>query len=80
MNLNPTLTSWKLKFSPMSWHFSIIYAPDDVIANYCHPTFAKTCLSNSTKVWRHKKLNLWNYGICQDILKEQRPSRLLAKN
>ena len=28
----------------------------------------------SSKVWRHKKFNLWNYGICQDILKEQHPT------
>ena len=32
------------------------------------------------KWWRHKKWNSWNYGICQDILKEQCPRGLLAKN
>ena len=26
------------------------------------------------------KMNFWNYGICQDILKEQCPRGLLAKN
>ena len=41
MNLNPTLNSWKLKFSHMSWHFSNIYAPDDVIATYCYQIFLK---------------------------------------
>ena len=32
------------------------------------------------KWWRHKKWNFWNYGICQDILKEQCPRGLLTKN
>ena len=31
------------------------------------------------KWWRHKK-NFWNYGIGQDILKEQCPRDLLIKN
>ena len=30
--------------------------------------------------WLHKKLKLWNYGICEDILKEQHPRGLIAKN
>ena len=34
----------------------------------------------SSKVWRLKKLKLWNYGICRDILKEQHPRGLIAKN
>ena len=35
-------------------------------------------LSTEAKAWRHKKLNLWNYGICRDFMKEQCPKAAVS--
>ena len=40
----------------------------------------KNCSIESTKVMMSYKWNFRNYGICPDILKEQCPRGLLAKN
>ena len=53
-----------------------------LIFNYsCMPQNVKICKYNRVlKSGIIKKLNLLNYGICQDVLKEQHPRVLLAQN
>ena len=73
---------WKLASVPVNAMLLWFYSDNQIFPKLRYqndPTWCcvRWCWHNqqqSSKVWRHKKFNLWNYGICQDILKEQHPT------
>ena len=50
------------------------------LATFCHAVLSKDGRKNRVLKCDVIKRNFWNYGICQDILKEQCPRGLFAKN